>query len=224
MTRGPPPSTTALGNIDPLRPPVLRLTRPTAQAVSAFLEAQRTATFSYADVGASQSGTAPPGYTVDRNRIQLGRGEETFRRAVAALRAWKMSSLGWSSIHPDAAPIVPGETVAIVAQHYGFWSLNACRIVYVIDQDVGGVRSVGFAYGTLPEHGVIGEERYMVEWNETDDSVWYDLYAFSRPAHPLARLGYPFARRLQRRFARVSMRTMLDLAAPSAGTQLTSER
>jgi uncharacterized protein (UPF0548 family) len=203
---------------------VLRFTRPTPQDVSAFLEAQRTTAFSYAEVGASRSGVAPPGYTVDRNRIQLGVGEGTFLRAVAALRAWKMSSHGWSTIHPNAAPIAPGETVAVVAHHYGFWSLNACRIVYVRDDDVGGIRSVGFAYGTLPEHGVVGEERFTIEWHATDDGVWYDLYAFSRPAHPLARLGYPFARRLQRRFARVSKRAMLDLAQARADAQVTRGR
>jgi uncharacterized protein (UPF0548 family) len=203
---------------------VLRFTRPTAQEVTAFLEAQRATTFSYAEVGASRSATAPPGYTADRNRIQLGVGDDTFRRAVAGLRAWTMSSLGWSSIYPNAAPIAPGETVAIVAHHYGFWSLNACRVVYVLDEQVGGVHCVGFAYGTLPEHGVVGEERFTIERHERDDSVWYDLFAFSRPGHPLARLGYPFARRLQRRFARASKQAMLGLAQPRADAQVSSRR
>jgi uncharacterized protein (UPF0548 family) len=203
---------------------VLRITRPTAQDVSAFLEAQRAATFSYAEVGASRSGAAPAGYTTDRNRIQLGVGDDTFRRAAAALREWKMSSLGWTSIHPNARPIAPGETVALVAQHYGFWSLNACRIVYVLDEEVGGIQCVGFAYGTLPEHAMVGEERFTIEWRASDDSVWYDLYAFSRPAHPLAKLGYPVARRLQRRFARESKRAMLDLAQSRADAQVSSAR
>jgi len=203
---------------------VLRITRPTAQDVSAFLDAQRAAPFSYPEVGASRSGAAPTGYTTDRNRIQLGLGEATFRQAAAALRGWKMSSLGWTSIHPNAPPIAAGETVALVAQHYGFWSLNACRIVYVLDEDVDGVRSVGFAYGTLPEHAMVGEERFTIEWRASDDSVWYDLYAFSRPAHPLARLGYPVARRLQRRFARESKRAMLDLAQVRADSQVSSAR
>jgi uncharacterized protein (UPF0548 family) len=66
-----------------------------------------------------------------------------------------------------------------------------------------------FAYGTLPEHGERGEERFTVEWRREDDSVFYELYAFSRPNHLIARLGYPLARRLQRRFARDSLRAML---------------
>lgn len=95
--------------------------------------------------------------------------------------------------------------------------MNACRIVYVVDV-VGGadnVRRCGFAYGTLPDHGAVGEERFMVEWRPADDSVWYDLYALSRPGHPLARLGYPLARGLQRRFARASKRAMVAAAATS---------
>ena len=99
--------------------------------------------------------------------------------------------------------------MAAVVSHYGFWSLNACRVVYLLDEEGDGMRRSGFAYGTLPAHGEIGEERFSVEWL-ADDSVWYDLYAFSRPGHVLARLGYPIARRLQRRFVSESKQAMLD--------------
>ena len=110
---------------------------------------------------------------------------------------------------------MPGCTVALVARHYGFWSLNACRIVYVVDEVGGadGMRRFGFAYGTLPDHGAVGEERFMIEWRPVDDSVWYDLYAVSRPGHPLARLGYPLVRALQRRFARASKQAMVSATA-----------
>ena len=193
---------------------MFRATRPTAARIDAFLAAQRGAGFSYPEVGATRDGGAPAGYTVDRNRVRLGDGAETFRRAAAALRAWRMTTLGWSAVHPAGAPIVPGETVAVVVRHYGFWSLNACRLVYVLDDEVDGVRRVGLAYGTLPAHGAVGEERFAVEWRR--DGVWYDLYAFSRPAHPLARLGYPLVRRLQRRFAAASKRAMLAAVADAA--------
>lgn len=133
-------------------------------------------------------------------------------RPTDALRGWRMLSLGWASVYPHDREIVPGRTVAVVARHYGFWSLNACRIVYVVDEVGGadGFRRYGFAYGTLPDHGAVGEERFTVEWRPADDSVWYDLYALSRPGHPLARLGYPLARALQRRFARASKQAMVS--------------
>ena len=189
---------------------MFHLTRPSPRHVDAFLAAQRTASFSYPEVGATRGGGAPGRYTVDRNRIRLGTGGEAFHRAAAALRTWRMTALGWSSVYPRAAPITPGETVAVVVHHYGFWSLNACRIVYVLDEDEGGVRRAGFAYGTLPSHGAVGEERFAVEWQRADDSVWYDLYAFSRPGHLLAKLGYPLGRRLQRRFAMASKQAMYE--------------
>jgi uncharacterized protein (UPF0548 family) len=53
-----------------------------------------------------------------------------------------------------------------------------------------------------------GEERFSVEWRRDDDSVWYDILAFSRPRHLLARLAMPLSRSLQRRFARDSLEAM----------------
>jgi uncharacterized protein (UPF0548 family) len=93
--------------------------------------------------------------------------------------------------------------VAVIARLFGLWWENACRIVYVVDEE-GPVQRFGFAYGTLPEYAESGEERFTVEWHEADDAVWYDILAFSLPQRHLARLGYPLARRLQRRFARDS--------------------
>jgi uncharacterized protein (UPF0548 family) len=48
----------------------------------------------------------------------------------------------------------------------------------------------------------------LVEWDRSDDSVWYDILAFSRPRHFLARLGYPWMRRAQKRFGRESAAVM----------------
>jgi uncharacterized protein (UPF0548 family) len=96
-------------------------------------------------------------------------------------------------------------------RHFGFYSLNACRIVYVVDEK-GPLTRFGFAYGTLAEHAESGEERFMVEWNRDQDRVWYDILAFSRPKKILARLGYPLSRLLQRQFARASKAAMLQAA------------
>ena len=189
---------------------MFRLSRPSDKQIAAFLATQRGLTLSYAEVGSTR-GAPAAGYVVDHNRVQLGFGSATFDRAVAALRVWRMSSLGWTTVFPVGAPVAPGTDVAVLVRHFGFWSLNACRVLYEIDDDdrESGVRRVGFAYGTLPGHGEIGEERFSVEWRAADDSVWYDLYALSRPGHPLVRLLHPLARRLQRRFARDSKRVMI---------------
>jgi len=190
---------------------MVRLTRPTDDQIDAFLATQRGLTFSYSEIGATRAAT-PPGYVVDHNRVRLGVGRSTLDRAGTAVREWRMSSLGWTSIHPHGAPTTVGTDVAVPVHHFGFWSVNACRVLYEIDEasDANGVRRVGFAYGTLPAHGEVGEERFTVEWHTADESVWYDLYALSRPGHPLVRLAHPLARRLQRRFARDSMQAMID--------------
>lgn len=197
---------------------MFHLTRPSPSQVAAFLVSQQGATFTYAEVGATRADSTPAGYTADRNRVRLGAGAEAFGRAVEALRRWQMLTHEWAMVAPPNASVQVGTTVAVVVRHYGFWSMNACRIVYVLDDttpeiDDARVRRVGFAYGTLAEHGAIGEERFMVEWHAADDSVWFDLYAFSRPGKLLARLGYPLGRRLQRRFARAAKQAMVDAVA-----------
>jgi len=48
----------------------------------------------------------------------------------------------------------------------------------------------------------------LIEWSTEDDSVWYDILAFSRTRQWQARIAKPAARLLQKRFARESMAAM----------------
>ena len=100
----------------------------------------------------------------------------------------------------------------MLARHYGFWSLNAAHIADVIEES-GEVER--FGYGTLPGPGERGEERFLIEWSREDDSVHYDVFAFSRLNHPLAWPGYPLTRALQRRFARDSKMATVRAVARS---------
>jgi uncharacterized protein (UPF0548 family) len=167
--------------------------------------------FSYPEVGATR-GEFPLGYHHDFNRIQVGQGERAFAAACDGLRKWQMFPRPWTHVVPADAPIQTDTIVAVVARAMGLWWLNACRIVYVVDE-ARPVRRFGFAYGTV-DHAECGEERFTVEWLE-DDSVWYDVRAFSRPRHWTARLGAPVARRLQHKFARESMAAMRSFVAAS---------
>lgn len=182
-------------------------TRPTEQRIRAFIAGQSGLSFSYPAVGATAT-NPPSGYVVDHTRISLGTGQATFLKAKAALQAWKHFQLGWVEPCWPNTPIEPGQVVAILGRVCGLWSLNACRIIYTVNE-TGETTKFGFAYGTLLEHVESGEERFVVEWNQIDDSVCYDILAFSRPNHLLARLGYPFVRRLQKRFARDSTAAMI---------------
>src|SRR5262245_42390397 len=179
------------------------LRKPSLSAIEIFLASQRKQNFSYSEVGATRW-NPPSGYTVDHNRVLLGRGAGAFRRAVERINAWHMFDLGWLEIFPKAIAIEPGVTVAVRIRHSGFWSLNACRIVYLIQEE----RRYGFAYGTLQDHAEQGEERFSIEWTD-DDSVWYDILAFSRPRQWQAKVARPLSRMLQRRFARDSKGAMI---------------
>lgn len=184
------------------------LAKPDTESIERFLHRCRDDDFSYPEVAASRD-KAPSGYTIDHNRIKIGQGEKDFERARLAVNNWEMFALGWVNLLPQQAKISVGSTVCILIHHFGFYSLNAARIVYVIDEASEKVRRYGFAYGTLPEHGEIGEERFAVEMDVESGEICYDLYAFSRPGKLLAKIGYPLTRYLQRSFARDSKETMI---------------
>ncbi len=184
------------------------LSRPSDSAIRAILAEQRTEDFSYSAVGASR-GQLPAGYTVIHSRVSLGKGAIVFARAVKALCNWKMFEvpnvyLCWSN-----APIQAGTVVASLIRHFGFWSLNSCRIVYVVDED-GAIRRYGFAYGTLLDHAEQGEERFAIEWDRASDVVSYDILSFSRPSCLVTQLFYPLARGLQMRFVKNSLAAMVN--------------
>jgi uncharacterized protein (UPF0548 family) len=162
------------------------ITEPTDEDVQNFISSQRDLEFTYSEVGATNSKLPVEKFTIDHNQIQLGHGEATFKAAVTVLKNWGQFDLGWVTVVPRNVEIKVGATVAIKARAYGTWSLNASRVVYVID------------------HPRAFEERFLVAWMGSE-AVWYDILAFSRPRHPLVRLSAPLARLLQKRFARESL-------------------
>ena len=70
--------------------------------------------------------------------------------------------------------------MAVQARTFGFWSLSAARIVYVIE-DAAPVKRFGFAYGTLPNHVECGEGDSRS--NSVKTALFsIDIYAFSHPS------------------------------------------
>lgn len=183
------------------------LSEPSAAQIESFLTEQRNLPFSYREVGASRS-QIPKNYPVNHHRIQLGNGADVFRRAVAAVQNWKMYDLEWTKVYPSDAPLTVGEVVAVAVNHRFCWSINSCRIIYILEEKQS-VERFGFAFGTLPGHSETGEERFTVEWRHADDAVWYEILAFARPRHILAKIGFPFVRFTQRKFAADSQQAML---------------
>lgn len=182
------------------------LRKPSAESIRHILLEQAKLDFTYSAVGATAH-TPPDGYVVDRTRIELGAGESVFHSAQAALKRWDQFRLGWVEAWPSDTPIQAGEVVSVMGWVLGAWWLNFCRIVYVVDES-GPMTRFGFAYGTLPGHVESGEELFLIEWDRNTDRVSYNILAFSRPNHFLARLGYPLVRRNQKRFGRDSAAAM----------------
>ncbi|HBN76714.1 MAG TPA: DUF1990 domain-containing protein [Planctomycetaceae bacterium] len=198
---------------------IMSFQKPAADSLSGFLNGQKELEFTYPEVGATGL-ELPQGYVIDQKRIELGTGSRVFEKAKQALEQWEQFQLGWVETWPRDVPIQAGGIVAIIAKSFGCWWLNSCRIVYCLDKQNTDeqntdqretVTRFGFAYGTLPGHLECGEERFLIEWNRQTDIVTYDILAFSKPGHLLTRLGYPFARRNQKRFARESADRMLKV-------------
>jgi uncharacterized protein (UPF0548 family) len=191
---------------------MLFLNRPSEQRIRAITATHTNENFSYPEVGATY-GILPTRYKVLHSTSQLGKGSDKFARGCEALRNWKMFDLPNVWLHWPTAPIAKGSVVAVLIKHFGFWSLNFCRIVYVIDED-GPQRRFGFAYGTLKEHAERGEERFMIEWDRATDAVSYDILSFSRPGNWKTRIALPLARRLQKQFVTDSLAAMGAAVSP----------
>jgi len=157
--------------------------------VKSLREAQPT----YAEIGASLVDLEPEGYHHDRYQILLGRGTETLQRAANGLRTWKAHTAPGFRVFPQDEEIRTGATV-VVTLGTPFLALAApCRIVRVIDEQARW----GFAYGTLPGHPEQGEEAFVVSIS-ADETVHFDIVAFSRPGDPLVRLSGPLGRGIQK--------------------------
>lgn len=102
--------------------------------------------------------------------------------------------------------IQPGVEVLLVLGHPRFGVVSPCRIVYVTAEP----RRRGFAYGTLPGHPATGEEAFHVSSGD-DESVTFDISAFSRPGNRLARIGAPLATMVQDRLTDRYLKAMRDL-------------
>ena len=152
-------------------------------------EARKTqlgkADYSYPEVGFTKKDCLESlnnKYNIDRYQETLGSGNATFEKAKKSLKEWKHFDLGWA--HIAAGEPKQQQIVSVVVKVFGIWTLNHCKVVYIIDEE----HRWGFAYGTLKSHGESGEERFMLYHNPQTDIVSFEILAFSKPQHWLAKL------------------------------------
>lgn len=191
---------------------MMSLRRPTREQIARLIAAERDAPFTYPEVGASLGTLPSHGYANDEYGVVLGQGQPCFVRATAALERFANYPSAWARIQCDGDGS-PREGLVFVAQidHYGFHSLNGCRVIAVIRDDAT-LQRYGFAFGTLPSHEERGEESFVVSFDPASGEVRYDVRAFSRPRGALARLAAPIARALQRRFQHDTCDAMREAA------------
>lgn len=167
--------------------------RPSAKRLVGLLAEARECSPTYAEVGATRDAAFPTGYRHDTDELLVGRGREAFDQAVAAVQAWQAQLGAGVEVVPEGEEVAEGQTVLLLIRGLGLWTVAPCRVVYTVeDADV-----YRFAYATLPGHPERGEASFAVK-RGTHDEVVFRVASFSRPAHPLARLGKPLTRRLQR--------------------------
>lgn len=147
---------------------------------------------------------APEGFVLDVERVDLGAGAATFEAARRALVTWRIARLGWVEAVPTDAPPHAGLVVAMLVRVLGVWIANADVVEETIDEE----RAAGFRYTTLAAHAECGTECFLVTWDRSSDRVVYEIRAVSRPGRWWVAAARPLVRRMQKRFARDSLRAM----------------
>lgn len=186
--------------------------RPTSRAVERFIDESEGLPLSYAPVGIVGH-EASSDRDLDEAVAVIGHGKRDFERARTALATWQHFNLGWVTLFPPDAPTDEGTNVAVLIRHFGFWSLNGCRVVYAAADRDDDAR-FGFAYGTLTNHAEAGEELFEISMDPRSEKVIYRVRATSWPNTMLTRIGYPIVRMLQARFRRDSIEAMKRATTP----------
>jgi len=181
------------------------IARPSQSDLEDFLEASRRLPLSYDPIGIAKQ--SPAGFNADLASGVVGQGRPAFERAKLALAEWRHYEMGWVELFPRSASVDPGNVVAVLVHHLGFWSLNGCLVVYGIG-DMQSEINFGFAYGTLTNHAEMGEEIFEVLLEPESERVIYKIQAVSKPRAALARIGYPITRVFQERFRKDSIRAL----------------
>ena len=182
---------------------MFRLLRPSHEEKQKLLASAREAPVSspaLLTIAEGVLGDAPHGFSHDSSRSALGQGLLAFKTARDAFLRWQQFDLGWVRVVDASVAILPGQLVGVEAHTAGLWTVNLSRIMEVVDS----ATCFGFLYATTALHVEQGQESFVLSLDPVTESVSYVIEAVSRPRHLLARIGYPFTRAMQHRFARDS--------------------
>ena len=157
-----------------------------------LLRRAREATPTYDHLGSTLDPARWAEPAVHTHLLDVGRGEEAFRAARAALQTWVAQRGIGAEVIPANAAVAVDETVVLVVRRGPFFMVAPTRVVKVVD----GPRRFAYAYGTLPGHPESGEESFDVE-QLPDDTIRVVIRVRAVPASLAARAAGPIALRLQ---------------------------
>lgn len=176
-----------------------------------------TGDLTYSDVWATARpdllDNPPRGFRPMVREALLGHGQQTFAHAAdetmrfGIQRRSGLRVIRRAGLADGDSPVREGDIALLRLTGPLAVAPIAVRIVAVIDEP----RRRGFVYGTRRGHPESGEESFVVEWR-TDDTVWLEIRAFSRPAHPVLWLGYPLLCLLQEIYTRRYLRVLAEPA------------
>ncbi|WP_424210876.1 DUF1990 family protein [Streptomyces sp. BI20] len=165
----------------------------------------------YPERGATARTPLPSGYHHLRRRTRLGAGRAVFEAAGTALTTYAMHRAMGMAIEADHAAARPGGRVGVGLRIGPVGLYAPTEVVWTAYEP----RRIGFAYGSLPGHPECGEEAFVVSL-AADDTVWFEVLAFSRPAAWWTRLAGPLVPFFQRRYAAHCGRVLRRLARQGA--------
>jgi uncharacterized protein (UPF0548 family) len=166
--------------------------RPDPNSLHRALAEAEAAELTYTESTGSDAEVLPSGYAHLFESTPVGSGRPAFERLAGALLAWDLHRAARMVLATSTPSVEPGCTVVNAAPIGPLALLAPCRVVARIDEQ----DRRGFAYGTLPGHPLVGEERFTVEI-DADERVHLRIRSFSRPVG-LARTCPPIARAGQR--------------------------
>lgn len=148
--------------------------------------------------------------------------------------------LNWAFVDPNT-PIQNGVKFCVCVKEFLPWLRMPLQVVYVNQTNNPKAFAFAFAGGTLKGHLLVpaassfasfinltlllqflirrlyytqaGEERFSVEMDE-DRQVWYEILSFSKPAHALSVIGYPYVFVKQKYFAHQSSEAVKKFVSP----------
>ncbi len=188
------------------------LHRPSPDDLARLVEAESGSALTYREIGATASAdNLPSGYRHDHWAADLGSfSADRFARTAKALGQWQVQRRSGLTIYPGD-PVHSDATFALTFRLAAVYVVAAGRVVYVTDEP----DRFGFAYGTLPSHPEQGEEAFHVV--RQGSRLRLEIVSFSRPRHPVARLGAPVTRAVQLRTTRRYLTALRDLPGKEAG-------